>query len=224
MEFYRCRNISYDVTSLPTLSVIIIYSEEPFSAIIRTVHSVINRTPPSLIQEVILVDDFSFRLELQHKLERYLATHFPRNKVRLLKISNKRGGLIRARMIGAHVATGDILIFLDAHCEVNQMWAEPLLERIKEKENTVVAPVIDVINKETMEYERDETGYVHVGGFSWNGLFYWIKIPDYERRSKRYHHEPTRTPVNAGGLFAIDRKYFWEIGSYDSGMTGLLNN
>lgn len=29
---------------------------------------------------------------------------------------------------------------------------------------------------------------------------------------------PSRTPTMAGGLFAIDREYFWRIGSYDPGM------
>lgn len=29
---------------------------------------------------------------------------------------------------------------------------------------------------------------------------------------------PLRTPTMAGGLFSIDREYFYEIGSYDEGM------
>lgn len=29
---------------------------------------------------------------------------------------------------------------------------------------------------------------------------------------------PLRTPTMAGGLFSIDKEYFYEIGSYDEGM------
>lgn len=29
---------------------------------------------------------------------------------------------------------------------------------------------------------------------------------------------PLRTPTMAGGLFSIDKEYFYELGSYDEGM------
>jgi polypeptide N-acetylgalactosaminyltransferase len=31
---------------------------------------------------------------------------------------------------------------------------------------------------------------------------------------------PTQSPTMAGGLFAVERKYFFEIGSYDDQMGG----
>lgn len=55
----ECRKLIYN--ELPKASVIIIFTDEAWSPLLRTVHSVVNRTPKNLLKEIVLVDDFSQR-------------------------------------------------------------------------------------------------------------------------------------------------------------------
>lgn len=140
--------------------------------------------------------------------------------------NNSRLGLIRARLAGARTATGDVLIFLDAHCEAVTGWIEPLLDRIRESPTSVLVPIIDVIDSKDFQYSTNGFTSFQVGGFTWNGHFDWIDVSKREKQRKEKecdHPEeicPTNSPTMAGGLFAMDRKYFWEIGSYDEQMDG----
>ena len=268
---FRCIGKTY-ATNLPSTSVIIIFHNEAFTALLRTVTSVLNRSPPQLIHEILLVDDYSnhgnkffcfwlhpfiylsfIYVSSIHHLLFYLFIHLSIHlsihqsilrhpiiysliliaddlkddlnkifeqdtKVKILR-HKKREGLIRARMTGAEAATGKVLLFLDSHCEVNEGWLEPLLDRIHINSSIVVCPVIDVISWEKLEYSTIRGPPGVRGGFNWNLQFKWKKIPDYEQKRRGFDEtREVHSPTMAGGLFAIDREYFFKIGSYDPGM------
>ncbi|XP_030876762.1 polypeptide N-acetylgalactosaminyltransferase 15-like [Leptonychotes weddellii] len=112
--------------SLPTASVILCFHDEVWSTLLRTVHSILDTVPRAFLKEIILVDDLSQQGQLKSSLSEYVARL---EGVKLLR-SNKRLGAIRARMLGATRATGDVLVFMDSHCECHPGWLEPLLSRI----------------------------------------------------------------------------------------------
>ena len=86
----------------------------------------------------------------------------------------KRSGLIRAKVYGAETAKGQVLTFLDSHCECIDGWVEPLLARIQEDRRNVVTPVIDTIDKQTFEMLGGETVLTR-GTFSWSLTFTWTE-------------------------------------------------
>ncbi|XP_063698586.1 polypeptide N-acetylgalactosaminyltransferase 5 isoform X2 [Culicoides brevitarsis] len=208
-----CKSKHY-ASKLPDTSIVIVFHNEAWTTLLRTIWSVINRSPRPLLKEIILVDDASERDHLGKQLEDYVAT-LP-VKTFVLR-TGKRSGLIRARLLGAAHVKGQVITFLDAHCECTEGWLEPLLARIVLDRKTVVCPIIDVISDETFEYvtASDQTW----GGFNWKLNFRWYRVPTREmQRRNNDRTEPLRTPTMAGGLFSIDRDYFYEIGSYDEGM------
>uniref|UniRef100_A0A673C2B3 polypeptide N-acetylgalactosaminyltransferase n=1 Tax=Sphaeramia orbicularis TaxID=375764 RepID=A0A673C2B3_9TELE len=205
---YRCTTLHYD-SDLPPTSIIITFHNEARSTLLRTIRSVLNRTPVHLIHEIILVDDFSDDGEFDCQL----LTKLP--KVKCLR-NNKREGLIRSRVRGADAARAGVLTFLDSHCEVNKDWLPPLLQRIKQDPTCVVSPVIDIINMDTFAYVAASADLR--GGFDWSLHFKWEQLSPEQRARRTDPTQPIKTPIIAGGLFVIDRSWFNHLGKYDTAM------
>lgn len=208
-----CKSKQYP-PMMPDTSIVIVFHNEAWSTLLRTVWSIINRSPRTLLREILLVDDASERDHLGKELEDHVAT-LP-VPVRVLRTVT-RSGLIRARLLGAAQVKGQVITFLDAHVECTEGWLEPLLARIAEDRTRVVCPIIDVISDDTFEYvtASDMTW----GGFNWKLNFRWYRVPQREmERRGGDRTQPLKTPTMAGGLFSIDTDYFNKIGKYDEGM------
>ncbi|KAL8613350.1 hypothetical protein ACOMHN_052589 [Nucella lapillus] len=199
--------------NLPSASVVMCFYNEAWSTLLRSVHSILDKTPPHLVKEIVLIDDHSTLNHLKGPLNQYVSQHLP--KVRLIE-SKERLGLIRARMLGAKHATGDVLVFLDSHIEVNVFWLQPLLVRIQSHRQAVVVPFVDSIDAETFVYAAAP---LVRGGFTWSMMHNWDPLPSgHEMHEKFMSAEPIVSPTMPGGLFAMDREYFFQLGEYDEGM------
>lgn len=209
-----CRQREYR-TDLPTTSIVIVYHNEGNSTLLRGIVSLIRMSPARYLKEIILVDDASEDREYLHKP----LDDFVKNlsiKVKIIRNKN-RIGLMKSRIVGADAATGDTLTFLDAHIEATKGWLVPLLSEIKMNRRAVPSPIIDVISDDDFRYlQGAETTY---GGFNEKMNFRWNEIPEREHIRRGWDKSlAARTPTMAGGLFTIDRNYFYELGTYDEGM------
>lgn len=191
-------------------SIIICYYNEAPSALLRTIHTVLERSPSHLLREIIVVDDFSSDEYSRDRIQPLVGSDLV-NFVR----TPKREGLIRARLFGANLAEGNVLVFLDSHVEANVGWLEPLLQTVQRNRTTIACPMIDLINAETLIYTASP---MVKGGLNWALNFKWDSVPSESLKSYNDFVKPIESPTMAGGLYAIERDFFHQIGTYDHGM------
>ncbi|KAH8065686.1 polypeptide N-acetylgalactosaminyltransferase [Aureococcus anophagefferens] len=202
----RCK--AKDYGALPAASVIMVFYDEPLSTLLRSVASVMHRTPPKLLHEVVMVEDGGTGMfnSTGENLRGQLAVFGP--KIVLLEMP-RQTGLIYARAAGAKAATGDVLVFLDSHIETSPGWLEPLLAYARDTYRGFGIPIVPSIDADTFDYDLGHR--IGTLGFSWGlGQVHLSRNVD--------KVEPTATPIMAGGLFAVMRSTFHELGDYDVSM------
>ncbi|KAG5672938.1 hypothetical protein PVAND_003025 [Polypedilum vanderplanki] len=209
-----CKTRKY-LKDLPKVSIIIIFNDEAFSVFKRTLHSLYNRTPLELVEEVILVNDNSSKSYLYDDLKNYIDEHFKNLKFNIINLK-KRHGLMQARVLGAKAAKSELIFIMESHCEMTYNWLPPLIQPLIEASNhrVVTVPIIDNIEWQYMDYYENDNGNKGSRGiFTWDLEYYKLKRLPVSNVDKEL--DPFPIPVLTGGIFMIRKNYFFEIGPYD---------
>lgn len=200
---------------LPSLSVVLIYLNEALSVIKRALRSIIDRTPKNLLKQIIMVDDNSSNENLKGDLDLYVKSLEEQNPdLRFTRVRHsEQRGLAYARVSGWKAATAEVVAILDAHIEVHELWAEPLLTQIKADRTVVVSPVFDRVNFDDLKVIQ----YLPAAH-----AFDWALWCMYEGFTPEYYKQndnslPGKSP-SVMGILVADRKFLGEIGALDDGM------
>ena len=244
-----CRHYRFDESILPTVSVIMTTQNEPDNWVSISVESILARTPPSLLKEVIVVDDNgmpghhglpeNIRNNVDEAEWDYIQGLSP--KVKVIH-HDDREGCARSRLTGAKAATGEVLMFVDSHIEMeSSTWYHHLVAPIMENQHTIAMQLIDIIDDLGTKGYGDGVG---MGQYGIVNTEFWFgyqgdRFGDYmepidpsnfteseleERKKMKYvaekptAREPYETPFGPGSLFAIRADEFWRLGGYDEGL------
>eukprot|EP00918_Siedleckia_nematoides_P008731 GHVU01019177.1.p1 GENE.GHVU01019177.1~~GHVU01019177.1.p1 ORF type:complete len:517 (+),score=74.41 GHVU01019177.1:206-1552(+) len=178
--------------------VIPVRNEDDF--IHTTIKYVMDNTTPSLLKEIIVVDDNS-DIPVSKHLEQHLPKPF-HSKLRIIRF-NSYEGLIRCRIAGADSATASNVMFLDGHVKPKHGWLEPLLAHLKMNYRRLACPVIQDIHPQTWEDSGTQGTKMM---FDWTFEFGW------------YEDLTQEVPLSSGGIIAITKRWWEESGKYDPGM------
>lgn len=210
----RCLKKTYP-KDLPTVGVVLIYLNEALSILKRALRSIIDRTPKDLLKEIILVDDNSSNEDLKGDLDAYVKSLEQQNpSVRIIRVRHsEQQGLAYARASGWRAASADVVAILDAHIEVHEQWAEPLLTQIKADRTVVTSPVFDRVNFDDLKVIRYGPA---AHAFDWAlWCMYEGFLDDYYKLKD--DSLPGKSP-SVMGILVADRKFLGEIGVLDEGM------
>lgn len=180
------------IAKIQTMSVVMAaHNEHQYMK--RTLQSLYERTPAYILKEIIVIDDGS-----SPPLAPSFSGDYPDVKVVRHEV---RMGLIKSKTAGGNMATGDMIMFLDAHVKPEWNWAEPILKHMNINYKRVVVPLIPILDGKTWEPNNNAVGSKMM--FDWTLFFQWFE--DFN----------DIVPCMSGGLFAITRQWWHESGEYD---------
>jgi GT2 family glycosyltransferase len=178
------------LTRTPRISVVVISRNEG-EWLRRTVEELIQTLPGA--SQIVVVDDASNDGSADFLRAR-------RQGLRLLQTSGL--GVARARNLGARNSSGDVIVFADAHLELQAGWWPPLVDVLRRPNAGAAAPAVaDMENRKAFGY-----------GFTLGAADLapvWLK---------RLDRAPFHAPILPGCCLAMTREVFDRTGGFDRGL------
>lgn len=216
-----CHQYRFNTSLFPTVSIIMPIQNERPGLLSLTVHSILARTPPSLLKEIIISDD---NVDERHEVNRDEIEHLVSLSPKIRYVSHDHPlGCAGSRLEAAKLATGDVLVVVDSHVEMySNDWLQHLLLPILENPGTLSMQALDILD-DLPGHKRKGSGAHHYGVISDVFVFGYVgerfgrpkQGVEAESPSSRL---PYASPFVPGSLFAIRRDEFWRLGGYDKGL------
>mmetsp|Transcript_23111 Transcript_23111/g.72744 ORF Transcript_23111/g.72744 Transcript_23111/m.72744 type:complete len:580 (+) Transcript_23111:123-1862(+) len=195
-----------DLRGRSRLSVVLACADEGDYAV-KTALKVVERTTPDILEEVVIVDDGSYRsMEAAFDQAGVSAAERLARRIRILRHPNTMG-LMVAKKTGGDAAKGNIIVFFDCHVSPQPNWHVEIRRLIEENPRRMVVPAITDLDLDTWE-ETTNSNVNTKCYLTWGAEFDW------------FNDDSPYVPVMSGGLLALS-SYWWGLtGGYDGSMRG----
>ncbi|XP_053992365.1 polypeptide N-acetylgalactosaminyltransferase 14-like [Hylaeus volcanicus] len=201
-----CKLEQYSIQNLTYASVVISIVNQPISMILRTIHSILNRTPPPLLGEIIIVTTgmFSTLYNSVDFLEEYTRS-LP--KVKYMSSLHRKNKFF-GRRNAFHLAVSPIVVFIDPGVEVGHQWLEPILYTLHHNPRSLVFPQIQHISKKTFSFLK--TKYHQCSyRLGWN-------LRSFPEMLEQLPETKTiNSSISSETVYAMNKQWFDILGNFD---------
>ena len=229
---------SLDKITLDT-DVLITFVEEQPTVLVRTLRTILEKTPPKFLKKIILLDDGSSDDYLKDTYPKPNTPRFDPSKstyrwqgedpnaakpfLEYLKamdpkieyVKLPRGGFIKARIAGIKHSTAQTFTVMESHAEPIDGWLTSLLWEVQKNPKTLANPVITQIHHHSFAFLNpvyQMMNYNYLFEMKWGTLE--------KRLDATKSYVPFNSPVHAGGIFTMKKSYYESLLGYDSTMIG----
>ena len=167
--------------------------------------------------EIIVVDDHS-----DEDLSKYLN---PSDEVLFIR-NAERLGIAKSRNIGAQLAKGDVLIFLDAHVCFKRDWIDEIMRNKKLLETSILGTATCLLEDSSAFQAmsvRFQTPCLDAKKVYYGWQHFYLPIPGSAPNHVKKSSRSFSIPLVEAASLVITRELFYDLGSFEDELTGSGN-